>query len=227
MKRFFWYFINFFGIMKHTNNGGGYNNTLTGGLRMKHCNGNNIPVIIDSICFILSKINKADKIHLIKLVYLADKYHLMNYGRTITNDNYMALSHGPVGSITMDVLEYDPYVLGEYLDISQSMFVNTHDFEYSLSDQFKIEMLENLSESDIEALEFSINNFGNMNKWDVVHYTHTLPEWKQYKNHFDQNKIKRADLKTEEVSSTPKDRYFNVPEDHIAQSIEILNGTFD
>ena len=67
---------------------------------------NKITAIIESLCYLLVKLKKADKIHLIKLMYLADKYHLMNYGRTITGDEYFAFPKGPGGSKTMDVLNF-------------------------------------------------------------------------------------------------------------------------
>ena len=42
-----------------------------------------------------------------KLLFLADKYHLIRYGRTITNDEYWAMSYGPVGTAAKDVLSLD------------------------------------------------------------------------------------------------------------------------
>jgi len=56
--------------------------------------------VIETIIYILRKIKKADKIKIIKLVYLANKYHLAKYGRTITGDDYYAIEHGPVGTAT-------------------------------------------------------------------------------------------------------------------------------
>src|SRR4051812_34811550 len=37
---------------------------------------------------------------LLKLMFLADKYHLVRYGRPITGDRYEAMNHGPVPSWT-------------------------------------------------------------------------------------------------------------------------------
>ncbi|MFC1955739.1 hypothetical protein ACFLWZ_04325, partial [Chloroflexota bacterium] len=36
------------------------------------------------------------------------------------------------------------------------------------------------SESDIEALEFSCNNFGHHKKWSLSDFTHYYPEWKKH-----------------------------------------------
>lgn len=59
---------------------------------------NRNPFDIEAIYYILSKLGKMDKLKLLKLVYLADKYHLIYYGRTITNDDYYAMKHGPIAS---------------------------------------------------------------------------------------------------------------------------------
>jgi hypothetical protein len=49
----------------------------------------------------------------LKLIFLADRYHLCRYGRLITNDSYVAMKHGPVPSATRDIVESNDY-LDEY-----------------------------------------------------------------------------------------------------------------
>jgi uncharacterized phage-associated protein len=188
---------------------------------------NRIPTIIESICFLLNNLGTIDKIHLVKLMYLADKYHLMNYGRTITGDDFIALPNGPAGSKTTDVLEYDSYILGEHINYAQSMFYVDNKYQYTVGKKCNPEALEMLSESDKEALDFAAEHFGKMDKWDVVKYTHELPEWKQFKLKFDEKSTNRELIKTEEVLLNPKDKYFSIPQDHVEQSLEILTGTFD
>ena len=188
---------------------------------------NKIPVIIESLCYLLSNLKKADKIHLVKLVYLADKYHLMNYGRTITGDEFIAFRNGPGGSRTTDVLDFDPYVLGEYLDYAHNMFKKSYGYQYMPGAKCRLEDLEMLSQTDIEALEFSIKHFGTMDRWAVVDYTHRLQEWKQFEPLFKEKRIKRELIKIEELLCDPKDEHFSVPPEHINQSLEIIRGTFD
>jgi uncharacterized phage-associated protein len=188
---------------------------------------NRVPVIIEAVCFILNNLKLADKIHLVKLMYLADKYHAMNYGRTISGDDFLALPHGPAGSRTMDVLEYDSYVLGEYLDYAKKMFTKGKGYQYEAGKKCTVDSLEMLSESDIEALEFSIENFGKMDQWAVVDYTHGLPEWKPFKRKFEEKKIKQESIKPEDVLRNPADKYFSISQEHINKSLKILRGTFD
>ena len=50
-------------------------------------------------------IAKEYKMKALKLVYIADRYHLRKYGRLITNDTYFAMNYGPVPSGTKDIAE--------------------------------------------------------------------------------------------------------------------------
>lgn len=48
-----------------------------------------------------------------KLLWLADRYHLRHYGRTISGDVYYALPHGPVPMDAMNVVEGKPTNLAD------------------------------------------------------------------------------------------------------------------
>ena len=188
---------------------------------------NKVPVIIEALAYLLYKLKRADKIQLVKLLYLADKYHVMCYGRTITDDTFLALEHGPAGSQTVDVLEYDKYVLGDYFELAKGLIKKGRGYFYLAGDKCNPEVFDMLSASDIEALDFVINIFGKMEKWDVVKYTHNIKEWKQFKRLFDSGKTKREPIKTEELLYPTEDKYFLIPKEHIRESLEILSGTFD
>jgi len=188
---------------------------------------NKIKTIIEALCYLLVKLGKADKIHLVKLMYLADKYHLMNYGRTITGDDFIAIGHGPAGSKTMDVLEYDPYVLGNLEKQAGELFIKGDGHAYLPGQNCSPHNLEMLSATDVEALNFSIEYFGKQDQWDVVEYTHSLPEWKRYEKLFQKGLTKREDIRLIDVLSNPQDKYFNISPDHLKISCEIAMGSFD
>ena len=86
--------------------------------------------IIQAICYLLSKVNTADKLKLIKLLYLTDKYHIIRYARTVTNDEYWAMDYGPVGSIAKDILGFDPEFLSKEFEYADKMLkkVDQHCF---------------------------------------------------------------------------------------------------
>ena len=58
-------------------------------------------------CFAIQNGGEIDKLHALKLVFFADRFHLRKYGRPITNDQYWAMRFGPVASGVKDLFELD------------------------------------------------------------------------------------------------------------------------
>ncbi len=84
-------------------------------------------LVIQVLHYILKKLGKADKLKLIKLIFLADKYHLLKYGRTITEDDYYAMELGPVASIVKDILSFNDFTLSKAeLDYAKKTFNTNH-----------------------------------------------------------------------------------------------------
>jgi len=182
--------------------------------------------IIEALSYILTKIQKADKIKLVKLLYIADKYHLIRYGRTITNDDFWAVKAGPMGSATSDVLNMEGNMEATESNYPSAMLkrIDQYGFETRASED---EEFESLSESDIEMLDTVIKKFGNMNQWDLVNYTHKYQEWSQYKEILEKNPNKRARISSEEVLSIIGDEPFDITPEHIEMSKNILTGQID
>lgn len=184
--------------------------------------------IIEALYYILRKLGKADKIKLVKLIYLADKYHLIRYGRTITNDDYYAMEHGPVGTTVKDILSLDSF------NISKSGYkyasglieiIDDNSFRANPDARVSFDML---SESDKEALDFVVEKFGKMGPWKLRDYTHKYPEWYQYEDLFTNKLTKRERIDTKELLSTIKDDPLKMPsKQHIKESKKILSGNFD
>lgn len=55
----------------------------------------------------------------LKLIWLSDRYHLRNHGRTITGDKYFALKNGPVASFTKDI------IINKHITEEQSKYSST------------------------------------------------------------------------------------------------------
>jgi len=181
--------------------------------------------IIQALCYFLNKIKRADKLRLIKLLYLADKYHLIHYGRTVTNDEYWAMAFGPVGATAKDILTLDSDFLDkkEYEYIEKSLKkVSEHTFEMGVACGTDM-----LSETDMEALDFILDNFGKMREDDLLNYTHQYPEWKQYEELFKQNTTKREKIEEIELLSVLDNDCLAMPPEHIKQSERILRGIYD
>ena len=67
--------------------------------------------IVETRLYLAHKRPGADKYLVVKLFYLADREHLIRYGRPITRDKYVALTYGPIASNAMDLMERDSYVM--------------------------------------------------------------------------------------------------------------------
>ena len=110
---------------------------------------------------------------LIKLLYLADREALGRWGRPITTDKYVSMDKGPVLSHVLDRINEgsapnDPSFWAEHI---------THCEDYCVS------LAKNpgdgkLSEAEDKVLDEIFEKFGNMTRWELVDYVHTLPEWK-------------------------------------------------
>ncbi len=183
--------------------------------------------IIEALYYILKKLKKADKIKLVKLIYLADKYHLIRYGRTITNDDYYAMEHGPVGTTVKDVLSFDPFNISRkgYQHVS-SLIEQIDENHFRANPKAKISF-DMLSDTDKEALDFIIEKFGNMSSWQLRNYTHQYPEWYQYQDMLKSKLTKRERIDTKELLSRIKNDLLSMPRRHVKESEKILTGKFD
>lgn len=182
--------------------------------------------IIEALYYILSKIKKADKIKLVKLLYLADKYHLIRYGRTITDDDYYAMPYGPVGTTVKDVLSIDSFNMSEKGFKYSSKLLEKIDKNHFQANSNARVTFDMLSDTDKEALDYIIEHFGRMTSWELKDYTHKYPEWYKYENLFRNNLTRRERIETKELLSTIKDDLLTVPPKHIKESKKILTGTF-
>jgi len=181
--------------------------------------------VIDVIHYILKEIGPTEKIKLIKLTYLADKYHLIKYGRTITNDKYFAMEFGPVGSKVDEVLGFkEGYLSKEEINYAKRLIDKINDFTYEAKD-LNIDY-DTFAETDIEALNFIISKFGKEDQWKLMEYTHKYPEWKQHEESLKTKRISREEIKISELISVLDDNVFNISEDHIEESKALLSGQF-
>ncbi|MFH1620031.1 MAG: Panacea domain-containing protein [bacterium] len=181
--------------------------------------------IIETIFYLLTKKESADKIQLIKWVYLADKCHLVKYGRTITGDQYYAMQYGPVGSTVKDVLELNG-LPGPEAKYAESLIENIDNVTFKRRKDAPKVAFNQLSETDREALDFVIKKFGNMGSWELKDYTHKYPEWKQHERRL-KTASRRGKINTEELFSLLRNDYIAVPPERLKLAKEIFSGKFE
>ena len=120
---------------------------------------------------------RISKMRVIKLIWLADRYHLRHYGRPIIGDQYWAMPFGPVGSSVKDIAEASGFLADEERDYSG---------KYLRSDGYEVESiarpdLDVLSATDIEALRVVRETVGSHNKFQLVELSHAYPEWSKFR----------------------------------------------
>jgi hypothetical protein len=111
---------------------------------------------------------------LCKLVFLADKYHLVRFGRTVTGDCYYAIPNGPVPSAILTRLdaleEHRDDQLGPLLQLDTT-------YAYPRISAKQPVGMENLSDSDILALQRTLELFGGLTFDELRDLTHGMPAY--------------------------------------------------
>jgi uncharacterized phage-associated protein len=113
---------------------------------------------------------------LIKLMYLIDREALLRWGRPITFDNFVSMDNGTVLSQT-----YDLIVGGRRLGVEEvwRQFISApQGYEVALERQPEF---DELSKAEVGLIEEIFERFGAKGRWELVDFTHTLPEWKDPK----------------------------------------------
>ncbi len=94
-----------------------------------------------------------DYYRVLKTILDADVYHLNEYGRPVTGDEYVAMRYGPVPDFAYQLVKLDPLAIESVGEVALERLSHGHkDF---LIKATRAPDLKLLSESDIEALERS------------------------------------------------------------------------
>ncbi len=135
---------------------------------------------IQAIAYLVRRSDRGlSKLVLLKLLYLADRYHLRKYGRAILDDRYFAMQYGPVASGAKSVIE------GGLRDDYAARFVRVSMIPHEPRDFQFVEAVGNeplgwLSQTDTEALEAALGVWVTCD--NLVGFTHEFPEWKKHES---------------------------------------------
>ena len=129
-------------------------------------------------------VNDLDKMKAAKLLFHADKYHLLSYGRPVIGDVYACMQYGPVPSVSLNVMNQVIESDTQYPPVGKELFaeyiaVEKHFWrKYPVFRARKAPDLDVFSDSDIEALEYALKNFGPKTAWELSELSHDEPSWK-------------------------------------------------
>ena len=169
--------------------------------------------------------NKTDskainRLKVMKLIWIADKFHLLNYGRTITRDNYFALPHGPVPSSTLNLSrnETKEKYISEFLESHALTIKSIKPSETNL-----------FSKSDIEVLDLVWSKFCDLTPKEIRDLSHEYPEWKKFENELSNPltpfsyEMEIGDFyKIPEPTKKNRADFFNIPKERIFESQQTL-----
>jgi len=144
-----------------------------------------IPLVFDirkaiaAVAFLLKKQGgQLDMFLGLKMLYLADKMALIEWGKTITGDTFISLPKGPSLSKLYDLFRgtaRDKKAQEEWDSFFSEKVNNAVNLRTPVD-------MGRLSEREMEALEKARQDILSSAPWDVSEWTHkTCPEWKDPK----------------------------------------------
>lgn len=133
---------------------------------------------INALAYFASQgITDLTKLKAVKLLYLADRYHLFHYGRPVTGDRYIAMDLGPVpeGAFQLISRVIEPAEVRdperaralERLDVARGFWR-----PYPVLRARSTPNMEVFSDSEIEALSATVKEFGSKPARALVDITH-------------------------------------------------------
>jgi uncharacterized phage-associated protein len=108
-------------------------------------------------------------IKLLKLLYIADREAFAAWGIPVSNDNYVAMDQGPVLSQTYNLVKEGGRFWSEYISASFG------DYEIQLTGD--VPPNRKLSRAEEDMLHRVFEQYGHLNRWDLVDLVHKFPEW--------------------------------------------------
>ncbi|MCW8896858.1 MAG: Panacea domain-containing protein [Flavobacteriales bacterium] len=164
--------------------------------------------------------SKINRLKLMKLLWLADRYHLLRYGRTILKDSYFAMEHGPVPTVTLNLSKHIDDYTNEYLIFTR----------YSIESKMSPD-LTFFSETDINVLDKVLRDFEIYNQWDLCDISHEYPEWKRFEQALnDPTTPNSYSMEMVDFFMIPKDNgknfssFFEISEEIIFESKQIFHS---
>lgn len=174
-----------------------------------------------------SQAHSLHKVALVKLLWAADRYHLRRYSRLVSDEPYVAMERGPVGSLAKDII----YSVAGY-SMSEECLPYTSSYIKKVEDNvssLRSTDASYLSKTDIEALDFAWGNFGYLkDDWKkLVDIAHKYPEWNKHVDALLKKRtVKAAPIELHDFFKDPKDMKndpFAIDEDLKRLSLEMFD----
>jgi len=132
----------------------------------------------DVLTFLAARVKDLDKLKAVKLIYLADRLHLLKYGRPITGDTYFRLQYGPVPSLSKDFIDdlicpvLTKVPMPELNDLKKRVRVTAGRGKHPKLEAKGGCALNSLSASEEEVLQKVVTEFGKYSGGKLIDITH-------------------------------------------------------
>jgi len=135
----------------------------------------------DVMAFFASGVHDLTTLKALKLIYLADRAHLLEYGAPILGDWYAHMDHGPVPSKAYDLLKQftdpDPSYHFDEVEILEAHVGKAKKGKHvRFTKRQKIE-LHALSESELKILKSTVSSYGKRKAFELAEMTHKHFAW--------------------------------------------------
>jgi uncharacterized phage-associated protein len=172
---------------------------------------------IQIVSYLLAKFaaaghNKASKLKLIKMVWLADRLHLRRFGLLLTADKYYALKYGPIASRTLDIIDGNATVIEDNVlvhalqyfrkDDARTLFLICQPNDYGC-----------LSEADQESLDQAFEKIMPFKPEEISEISHIFPEWSKFSDNFNENSSGRYLIDLRDFFENPSQNILALAED--------------
>lgn len=137
--------------------------------------------LVHALAFLSNRgVANLDTMKAVKLLYFADKLHLQKYGRTIIGDDYYCMKHGPVPTVSLNIIQATvagtedadgAELMADYFDVRRSG-------NYPCLIAKKSADLDVFSDSDIEVLTEVASKYGSKTAWELRDLAHEEPDVK-------------------------------------------------
>lgn len=135
---------------------------------------------IQAIQFLAERCPGITQYYVGKVMFFADKQHIIDWGRSICGDRYVAMEHGPVPSGTYDIIKSDSGEPDEIEDIFLSRIeVVEEGNRKHLHPKENMPEITALSESDKEYLLKSLKKYGRMGFGEIKKESHKDPAYQE------------------------------------------------
>ena len=112
-------------------------------------------------------------IHLLKVLYIADREYLAEHGYMITGDKVVAMTHGPVLSRILNMIK------------GRARSSGIWQASIKTSGKYNIRLVSDPGDGDLSRaitakLDVVFGRFGKLEPFRVVQLTHDFPEWSKH-----------------------------------------------